>query len=69
MATLEDLATAIAALPAAVATAVVAALPQQASVDTTAIETAITNGFAALTTEIKTNVEGAEPTPQPAPAA
>ena len=70
MATLEDIATTLAAntaainaLPANVAAAVVAALPPQSTVDTTAIESAITNGFAALTAEIKTNVEGAAPAP------
>ena len=61
MATLEDISKAISDLPAAVATAVVAALPQQAAVDTAAIEKAISDGFANLTTEIKTNVEGAAP--------
>lgn len=68
MATLEDISKAISELPAAVATAVVAALPQQASVDTAAIEAAIATGFASLTAEIKTNVEGAATAPEPSPA-
>ena len=61
--TLSELTTAIAALPSAVATAVVAALPPQAAVDTSVIEKSIADGFAALTAEIKNNVEGAAPAP------
>jgi hypothetical protein len=63
MATLEDISKAISELPAAVAAAVVAALPQQPTIDAAAIEAAINAGFAALTAEIKTNVEGAAHAP------
>lgn len=65
MATLEDISNTLAGLPAAIATAVVAALPAQ-TVDATGIETAITASTTAIIAEIKSGVEGTAPAAPPA---